>query len=358
MATKKILVLSKYDNIGASSRYRMLQYIPYLEECGLELHIYELLDSEYLKVLYENKSKSKIEIMKYYIKRLKVLLQINKYDLVWIEKEVFPYLPAFIELFFISKIPYVVDYDDAQFHMYDLNKRYIVRAFLKNKIDRIMKNAQIVVVGNEYLAKRARDAGARNIEIIPTVIDVKKYNIQCPIKYDKFTLGWIGSPTTSSYIKMIEQSLLNLSKYIDFQLVMVGAAKSFKLDGIDLKIVEWNEETEIDEISRFDVGIMPLPDEPWTRGKCGFKLIQYMGCNLPVIASPIGINKRIVFDGVNGYLANSTEEWENKLMSLYNSKVFRKSAGESGRRNVEQSYSLQVRAPEIYDILKTAIILK
>jgi glycosyltransferase involved in cell wall biosynthesis len=353
----KILFLTKYEYLGASSRYRTLQYLPYLKKYGIDCDVSPLFSDDYLIHKYSTGKASVYEVVKAFIRRVFSLLKSSKCDLIVIEKEIMPYFPSFFEKFLnITKIPYIVDYDDAIFHNYDKNNNPIVRSLLSKKIARVMKNASLVIAGSPYLASYARMAGAKVIEI-PTVIDLKKYPSK---KYDEpelFTIGWIGSPSTQNYLIDIAPALRQFCNEYKCKLTLIGANDEVKdkLKYIPVEIVEWKEEIEIKEISRFSVGIMPLPDAPWTRGKCGFKLIQYMGCFLPVIASPVGVNIKIVEHGANGYLAKSQDDWYKYLKKLYKSRELGNEFGLQGRKKVEEWYNLDVQAKRYADILERAV---
>jgi glycosyltransferase involved in cell wall biosynthesis len=350
----RILLLGRYDCLGASSRIRAYQYLPYLKRCGIEITVSPLLLNDYLKLLYEKKNISIVSIFNAYLRRLRVLLRARKFDLIWIEKEIFPWLPAFIEKVFTLGTPYLVDYDDAIFHNYDIHPRRIVSRLMGRKIDEIMANAAVVTAGNEYLASRARQAGAKTVVVLPSVIDLAKYpGIIDKTEERSFTIGWIGSPSTARHLLGAETALKQVCKNRGGKVVLVGAGEN-PFSGLIATIRDWDEASETDEIGNFDVGIMPLPDNPWERGKCGFKLIQYMACGKPVVASPVGVNREIVVDGVNGFLASSQEEWVRALERLKSDPELRKTLGANGRRMVEEKYCLQVTAPRLHRLLLEA----
>ena len=348
----KVLLLSRYSNLGASSRIRSFQYIPYLDKNGIRVDISPLFCDKYIRNFYEFGTKPIALAMKAYIRRLISLTRIKRYDLLWIEKELFPMLPAWGEQILAAlKIPYVVDYDDAIFHNYDLNKSILVRAFLKNKIDSVMRNAAVVIVGNDYLAERAFKSGAKRVEYLPSVVDLEKYTCKGKFNTDVFKIGWIGSPSTSKYLNLIHNAVKKFCSENNARLILVGAGK-VDLPGVPVEVREWREDTEVENIQDFDVGIMPLIDEPWERGKCGYKLIQYMACGKPVVASPVGVNKEIITDGVNGFKATTNEEWYKALNRLYKDISLRKAVGLAARKTVEEKYSLQVTAPKLIKIIQ------
>jgi glycosyltransferase involved in cell wall biosynthesis len=344
----KILFLTRYDSKGASSRYRFLQYIPYLETAGFECIVSPLFDNKYLNKLYNCKQNTFVSIFVYMMRRLSVLVTTKQFDLVVLEKEVIPFAPAFLErLLNIINIPYVVDYDDAIFHQYDCHTNPIVRTILRKKIAVVMRNARLVIAGNNYIAKYAQQAGAKQVEVIPTVIDINKYSqIRESKKNDVFRIVWIGSPSTYQHVEAILPALAKIS---NSKLLLIGAGKR-KFNESWIEVRSWSEVSEIKDIQSADVGIMPLPDTPWARGKCGFKLIQYMACGLPVVASPVGVNADIVEHGKNGFLASSTEDWVRFLTNLRNDKVLRTSMGSDGRKKVETDYCLQVTAPRLVEL--------
>jgi len=350
-----LLILSRYDRKGASSRYRLMQYIPYLEANGFTCDLSAFFDDDYLHNRYASNT-WRLNTLGYFFKRFKMLLKIRKYDLIFIEKEIFPFLPAWTEkVLKILGIPYAVDYDDAIFHRYDLHQNKILRKLLGGKVKVVIKNSQLVTAGNEYLYDYAKEVGAQSLELIPTVVDLDSYDAVNVEKFDVFTIVWVGSPTTARYVAEIEEALAEVCKGGDAQLIMIGGKVS--LNGVSIKYIEWSEETEIEYLKSSDVGIMPLPDKPWERGKCGFKLIQYMASKLPVIASPVGVNRQIVEQGVNGYLVDDKESWISALNRLKNDKNLRLEMGLHGWGKVNSEYCLKYSAPILAKALKDTVNL-
>ena len=333
----------------------MLEYIPYLEDHGFRITVSALLTDTYLKSYYETAKKSFGEIVKSYLVRIAQLVKTGGYDLIWIEKELLPFLPSWGEsLLRLLGKPYVVDYDDAVFHNYDLHSNRAIRFLLGRKIDTVMRQAAMVIVGNDYLADRARRAGANRVEYLPSVIDLDRYQVISPQEKGVFTIGWIGSPSATYYLKIVEPAFSEICKGGNTCVVLVGAG-STDLMAVPFEVRPWSEDTEVVDIQKFDVGIMPLPDTPWERGKCGFKLIQYMACGLPVVASPIGVNISIVEHGVNGFLADTTDEWARALNTLRDKPELRLKMGRAGRAKVEAEYCLQVTAPRMLELLKGVV---
>lgn len=349
----KVLYLTKYARNGASSRYRSFNYLPYLEQNNIHYKVSSLFDEQYLINYYQTGHANIGDVLRAFLRRLKILLSLNSYNLVVIEYEILPYFPAVLERFLnVIKLPYVVDYDDALFHQYDQHRLAIVRWLLGGKIAQVMRHAATVVAGNAYLADYARSAGSSAVEIIPTVIDLDRYpiNLTSADLNRVFTIGWIGSPSTSVYLEAIAPALAALCADHQVKVCLIGATNVI-LPGVNVETIAWSESTEVSLMQQFDVGIMPLPDEPWARGKCGFKLIQYMACGLPIVASPVGVNCEIVEQGINGFLAQTPEEWQNALLTLLRDKVLRERMGLAGRQKVERKYCLQVTAPKFVNLL-------
>jgi glycosyltransferase involved in cell wall biosynthesis len=351
----KILVLTRYTKLGASSRFRFFQYFTYLENNGCDLTVEPLLQDNYIKYLYEKTPAPYLEIITAYLKRVLNLLQKKNYDLIWLQQEAFPWIPAWFEIILTrSRIPIVVDYDDAFFHRYDLNNSSLVRLVLEKKIDSVMNYANVVVAGNNYLAERAIKSGCNDVRILPTVVNLNQYPVVGQFEGEDFIIGWIGSPHTAKYLELIKEPLRILSLEKNVRILLVGAG-DFSMNDINFEKIDWKEKTEAEDIQKFDVGIMPLIDSPWERGKCGFKLIQYMASVKPVIASPVGVNNEIVQNSVNGFLANSSEEWIKYFKILKNDFILRQRMGLAGRKIVEEKYSLQITALKLFNIFQDLI---
>jgi len=349
----KILVFTRYSRLGASSRLRTYQFIPYLEQNGLDIEVSCLFDDEYLNRLYSSKRKSITHVAFAYLRRAIKLFYVKNYDVIWIEKELFPYLPAFAE-WSLAKlgVKYIVDYDDAIFHYYDQHKLKLIRGLLGNKISSIMRQADCVIVGNNYLKRYAEEHGALCVKLLPTVVNLKRYEIRPdrPAKTGKVTVGWIGSPGSQHILLPFMSCFKEVYERFEVEFTFVGA-RSFGDVGFPIQYVPWTEETEVESILGFDIGIMPLMDTPWENGKCGYKLIQYQACGKPVVASPVGVNQLIVRHGETGYLAKGLIDWQIYLNKLIESEDLRRQMGRKGREVIEQRYELNLIAPQLRQII-------
>ena len=352
----KLLILSRYDRMGASSRLRMFQYFPWLESEGFEITVAPFFSDSYVLGLQQSK-RHILEVARAYYSRVKNMLASREYHLVWIEKELLPWLPAQFELALLgNSVPYVLDYDDAIFHYYDLHPNPIVKSLLGRKHHALMRGAALVIAGNDYIADFAIRAGAKRIEVIPTVIDLDRYpahkHFSIRGQSEPPLVGWVGQRSTVSNLLMFKNIFDRFSEERIAQFSAIGVTA--QLFGLPMKSIPWSEHTEVADIATFDIGIMPLVDEPFERGKCGYKLIQYMASGLPVVASPVGANCQIVEHGVNGFLAETPAEWEQALGLLLADADLRQRMGMAGRLKVEQKFSLQVTAPKLIELFRDA----
>jgi glycosyltransferase involved in cell wall biosynthesis len=343
-----ILLLSRYTRLGASSRLRTMQYLPDLASNGFKIESVPFFDDIYLRELYKG-DRNNISIIKYLFERIGKIMKYSSADLIWIEKEALPWIPWFIEGSLLPKnVPIVTDYDDAVFHRYDMHKRKLIRTMLSSKIKKIMKNSSLVISGNSYLNSYAINAGAKKTFIVPTVVDLNTYNFkEKSLDKNIACVGWIGTPQTwQELAHPIHQILSPILKKNGAIFRAIGASMEPSINDT-LEITPWTEESEVKLIQSMDIGVMPLPDNPWTRGKCGYKLIQYMACGLPVVASSVGVNCDIVENGINGFLVDNDDDWQKAIEKLLNDPGLRKEMGKAGRKKIEQQFSLQTWGPRV-----------
>lgn len=349
-----ILLLSRYTRMGASSRLRTLQYLPALKRDGFDVQVAPFFDDDYLRVLYSGQG-SRGSITGYMLRRVGRMLQRPVPDLIWLEKEALPWVPWLMERALIPRIvPIISDYDDAVFHRYDKHKLGMVQALLGNKIGHVMAASSLVMAGNSYLGDYARNSGAARVETVPTVVDLDAYQVRLgSADESSLRVGWIGTPQTwKALANPIHKVLDPLLRKKAALFRAVGAGMNGDTNGT-LEILPWSEDNEVTLIKSMDIGVMPLPDTPWTRGKCGYKLIQYMACGLPVVASPVGVNKDIVEHGVNGFLAETDAEWRSAIETLLADSELRRRMGAAGRKKVEEHYSLQIWGPRVAQMLRS-----
>jgi glycosyltransferase involved in cell wall biosynthesis len=301
LGTKKrqILILTRYGPMGPSSRLRFFNYKQRLEDVGFEPTFQSLLPDSYLKNLYARGSRSYPLLIVSYFKRLIFLLLFSsKFDLVWVEKELFPGWFTFVDLFFLKKFRFVVmDFDDA-IHLNYKNKGIGTQ----DKIQKIMKRADLVLAGSSYLKQVAEKAGATWIVRAPTPVDEvqsKVTNKNMPLQ-----VGWVGSPGSEAYTLKLYDTIESLQKDPRFHFHFMGVTHPSWLELTNVTCHQWSDEAQDLLLRQLDVGLMPLDDSPWARGKCSYKLLLYGSYGVPAIASPVGMNKEIIQEGQNGFFAN------------------------------------------------------
>lgn len=351
----RALLLPRYSEEAASSRYRFYEMAPALEAAGIRCTVAPFFDEHYLSRRFRRRSLLVASTLRAYRRRWRVLQSLREYDVAFVQMELFPYAPWAVEKrLMVGDIPWVVDYDDAWFHRYGSHWNPIIRFALRDKIAALMKRATSVVVGSQYLREYA---GRVNPDVLwaPTSIDLARYPSRQPETNNReFTIGWIGSPGTSAYLSPLRSLLLEFCAARQARVVFMGAGDDTPGDSC-VSRVPWSSKSEVDEISRWDVGIMPLPDTLFARGKCAFKIIQYMGCWKPVIASPVGENSLVVEHGVSGFLASSMTEWMDALKQLHDNRALGARMGAAGRATVERNYTRQVVAPRVAACLADAV---
>jgi len=207
----------------------------------------------------------------------------------------------------------------------------------------VIRSGSLVTVGNQYLAEYAEKAGATAIRIIPTTIDLERYHTKSEYANESPVIGWIGTASTLKYLSLLKEELRYLIDKYNVKIYIIGAKESLEL-GKNEYHIDWSLDTEVPSILQFDIGIMPLANSPWAKGKCAYKLIQYMACGIPVIASPVGMNSEVVSPGANGYLAHDPTSWIEKLEILIQDQALRKKLGYQGRKDVEEKFTLQVNS--------------
>jgi hypothetical protein len=247
----------------------------------------------------------------------------------------------------------VLDYDDAVYHLYEQHRAPIVRSILASKHEQAMRRAALVTAGNPTLAERAERAGAKSVRIVPTVVDLADYPLPDAHSHEgPPQVCWIGQRSTAGFLVPYRGLFASLAaeQLMRFTAIGIDAARL----GLPMESVPWSQASEAAAIGRCDIGIMPLADGPFERAKCGYKLIQYMACGLPVIASPVGVNRDIVEHGVNGFLAETQDDWRQALTSLAADRRLRERMGKAGRETVERRYSLQRAGPLVAELLRAA----
>jgi len=357
---KKILFISPYPHgIGPSQRFRFEQYLDFLSEY-FDCNQQTFWDKRAWDVLFkEGKVVAKFYfLIRAFFSRIILLFSISKYDLIFIHREMAHIGPPIFE-WFVAKIlkkNIVYDFDDAIWNLNYSNKNPLVKYFKATwKVAKICKWATAVSCGNQYLSNFAKQYN-KQVFIIPTTIDTN-YHQNIDNNEHKLTIGWTGTLTTLKHINVILPVLRKLEKKYDFDFRVIANDKpQLQLDC--LEYVKWKKESEIEDLSVIDVGLMPLPNEEWEKGKCGFKGLQYMALSIPTVMSPVGVNNEIIRDGENGFLASSENEWIDKISQLIESKTLREKLGKAGRRTVVDTFSVEANKQKYLDLFNFVLSVR
>ena len=344
----KVLGLALYGPLAASTRYRLSQYVPGLASKGIDLHIVHLLGNDYLRERFAGGSIQLAGLVKATFARLGDLWRQHEYDVVILHCELFPLMPGCMERALIS-IPYIYDFDDAFYIKYRSGRLGMLSPLLAHKFDEVMRGASAVTAGNHELARYANRYN-HNTQYLPTVVDIGRY-VPDPARRGGpvFTVGWIGSPSTAPYLLELVAPMSALGKEGALRFIVIGG-RAPAIPNVEVVEVDWNENTEVDLINSFDVGVMPLPDDDWARGKCAFKLIQYMACAVPVVASPVGANIELI-NSRYGLTASQPQEWADALRTLRDQPTSRAEIGVLGKERVTQHYSLHQNLPILENLI-------
>jgi glycosyltransferase involved in cell wall biosynthesis len=355
----RLLVLSPIPEEGAGCRFRIAQYIPYLEANGFDVTLRALFTPEFFRLVYRpgHYLRKAATFSFLSMRRLDSLRDVSEFDLVFIYREVFPVGPALVERLLTSgnRPPVVLDFDDAIFLPSVSEANRLIGALKRpQKMATIIRRSRHVIAGNAFLADYARRFNP-SVTMIPTCVDTSRFVPAASASpHDPPIVGWIGSPTTAPYVKDLSAVLQRVRQRHPFTLRISGGGAPLAIDGIDVDNIEWSLEREVELFNSCDVGIYPLTDDEWSRGKCGFKAIQFMACGVPVVAAAVGVNREIIQDGINGFLASTPDEWIEKLGRLLADPALRRTLGDAGRRTVVERYSMQATAPVLAETLRRA----
>lgn len=351
------VVPSIYDT-SPGQRFRIEQWEPILRESGVEITYAPFETDELRSVLYSGgKIFEKIGgVTKSLKRRTDELRQISDFDLVYVFREAALLGPPWFERKIArSGVPMVFDFDDAIFYSYKSpSNGYLSYLKFPGKIAEICRLSTHVMAGNQFLADYALENN-NHVTIIPTTIDTDKYTlVERSEEPDIVTIGWSGSFSTVQHLDTIRDFLQELAKTEQFRLCVIGTP-TYKLPDVDVEAMQWRSTTEIEDLSRIGIGLMPLPDDNWSKGKCGLKALQYMALEIPTICSPVGVNSTIIKDGENGFLAESREDWIEKIKLLIHLPELRQKLGRAGRETVECEYSAKVVAPQVLEVFRSAV---
>lgn len=354
---KQILIIAPYPHDSApSQRFRFEQYIDLIEAEGYTVTLKPFLSEKGWKTLYkEGSTLAKVLTLSgSFLRRWGLMFQLKKYDRIFIHREASMIGPPVFE-WIIAKVlrrKYIYDFDDAIWlpNYSDSNARFQKLKMYK-KVNKAMKWADRITAGNAYLEEYAQQFNT-NTQVIPTTIDTQKvHNLSGNPDTEIPIIGWTGSHTTMKYLDTLIPVLDELAKEVQFKFRVISN-QSMDTERDYLEFIPWNKETEIKDLAQLNIGVMPLADNEWSRGKCGFKALQYMALGIPAVVSPVGVNTTIIQNGKNGYLCASPEEWKTALRELLQDPDKRNELGKAGQERVREAYSVKANLTNYLNLFK------
>lgn len=357
-----MLFLAPYPTTAASTRFRVTQFLPYLRSDGIECVLSPFLSERAFRELYDRRSMARkaLQLLAMGIARLASTGRARKFDAVVVQRGAMLFGPPLVEwaVARLLRRPLVYDFDDAIW-LSDAGPTWgswAAKAKFPGKTAQIIRMARHVIVCNEFTRRYALRHRSDDVTVIPTVVDDALYRpVDHPPSRSRPVVGWIGTHSTARYLELIRGPLEACGRRHDFTLRIVGAGRDFSLDGVQVENKAWRLEQEVSDYQSLDIGLYPVADDEWGKGKTGFKPVVYMSCGVPCISSPVGGVTGFVRHGTNGLFASSPAEWEQALEALLTDPGLRRRLGDAGRRTVEEQYSLRVHAPRLAAVLRRAV---
>ncbi|MCB0764386.1 MAG: glycosyltransferase family 4 protein [Flavobacteriales bacterium] len=340
-----LFIASHRPGRSPNQRFRFEQYLSFLERNGYACELSYLVEEADDRILYRKGNFiQKLGLVRRSIARRRAdVARMNAFDIIFVCREaLMTRSTVFEKAFSRGRARVVFDFDDSIW-LQNVSEANRTWAWVKDagKTAKLIAMADLVFAGNQYLADYARNHNV-NVRIVPTTIDTEEYRPVVRESGGPVCIGWSGSITTIQHFQYALPALRILKeKYGDRITIRVVGDGAYRNEELGIQGMPWRKDTEQEDLAAMDIGIMPLPDDEWARGKCGLKGLQYMGMGIPTIMSPVGVNTTIISDGVNGFLAGSTEEWVDKLCRLVDDAELRRRIGAEARRSVEEHWSVK-----------------
>ena len=354
----KVACLVPHPVASPSSRIRVAQYAPLLRSWGIELEVAPFFDDGSFSRLYEaGAGRRAADASAGFLRRLRQIRRARDADAILIHREVAPFASGPFVRALANGPPVLFDLDDAVFlpaHGGNPLLRLVRRPEAETVA--LVRLAKLCLAGNAYLAEFVRRAGGRAVHL-PTTVDTEVFRAPTAPRAagDAVRISWVGTHSTQGYLDMLAPALAALASEVQVEITIVSNRPPQSLAGLPVRGVRWSLDAELSYFQEADVGLYPLPDDAWTRGKCGGKAVQYLACEVPVIASPVGVLTDLVRDGVTGFLAADGDAWLTALRMLSGDASLRRRMGAAGRALVEERYSLrkgaEVLAAAIRDVV-------
>lgn len=350
----RVLALVTLPSLGASNRLRVEQYAPLLKERGISLVVSPFFDDATYRILYRRGHAigKALGVARGVLRRLRDLLRARRYDLVLVHRESAPLGPPLVEraLGLLGR-RYVFDFDDAiqLGPVHPSNRRW---GFLRHpsRVSTAVRGAAAVVAGNEYLAAWARERN-ENVTVISTPVDAERHQPASGTREaGPLVIGWVGSSTTAPYLRLLDDALDALARDHDLVVRVVGG--DYTHSRVRVEVIPYDLEREAKILQTFDIGLLPEPDDAWTRGKGAFKALLYMASGVPTVASRVGVNAEVIGDA--GFCVDGTADWIEALRRLAGDPALRAELGARGRARILARYSVAVQAPRLAAVLTSA----
>jgi glycosyltransferase involved in cell wall biosynthesis len=352
----KVLFLTKYPEQGASSRYRVYQYLPYLEEQGVRCTVRPFMGSRLYNLAFQPSrfgTKSLLYVTAF-VKRLGAILEARRYDVVYFQRECLPFGPLVVERAInLFGIPTVFDYDDALFIFKKSTHNPMVDRFRRSeRFIKIFRLVNLTLAGNDFLRDSAASFCDR-AETLHTAENTKRVTLRPPhVAGNPVTIGWLGSASTEKYLHLVTEPLQAVSREVQGVKLKVVGGGSYRAEGLRVEHVPWSYDQEVPQLHSFDVGIMPLPDEEWSKGKCGGKARTYMAAGVPPVCTAVGYNLDLIEHRHTGFLVKSAQDWYEALSALIQDPELRNRVATAARQHVERTFSVDVIAAQMLDHLR------
>ena len=355
----KILMLSPYPYEAAATRVRCAQYLPYLQAQGVKVALRSFMSSQLFEIVYrQGHAARKFELAFVdVVRRFTDWIRAMRFDLIFLYRELLPFGPPLAEQMLAwTGTPVVFDFDDAIF-LAQANpaNRWLEMLKPRGKVARLVRMSKGVTAGNAFLANYA-SRYHDHVDIVPSAVDTELFRPAAAERRSAtLTLGWVGSPTTGPYLTLLTEALQQLARRFDFRVKVVGAFKPWRVEGVKIEHHPWRLDMEVRHFQSLDIGLYPLPRTLWAEGKCGYKALQYWAVGIPAVCSRVGVLNDMVQHGVNGFLAETTDEWVAALSALIEDVTLRRRMGDAGRSLVAERYSVHVTAPKLHAIFDSVL---
>lgn len=356
----RVLFLASYPHSCASTRFRATQFFPHLRREGIECHLSPFLPERVFRGFYSSQGTARkgVQLSLLTFKRIFDAVRSQRYDAVVVQREAMLIGPPLIEwlISHVARVPVVFDFDDAIWMQQpgSVWGSWVSHLKFPGKTAQIIRMADHIIGCSSYTRDYALQfRRPKDVTVIPTVVDAEQFKPVTDYAGKKeLVVGWIGTHTTSKYLDDIAEPLRTCAREFPFTLKIVGAGREIGFDGVRVQNKAWKLKEEVADYQSIDIGLYPVRDDEWGRGKTGFKPMVYMACGVPCICSPVGGVTEFLSHDKNGLFASSTNEWITALSSLLRDRDLRERLGRAGRDTVESEYSLQVQAPRLGQVLR------